>query len=84
MRKHSIQTFGLAVCLITLCVTTAHLTAQISVYSKLTGTEPLFSNEFVQKTNVKYLRVTLKAGYDDLLRKATQKGKRIEKTPCRR
>ncbi len=73
MRKHSIQTFGLAVCLITLCVTTAHLTAQISVYSKLTGTEPLFSNEFVQKTNVKYLRVTLKAGYDDLLRKATQK-----------
>ncbi|TDI90990.1 MAG: hypothetical protein E2O77_07370, partial [Caldithrix sp.] len=62
----------IAASLIALSLLTSKAKAQISVYEKLTGMKQLFSNEIAQQPNSAGLTIKMKAGYDDLLRKATQ------------
>jgi len=63
---------GLVLFLLALTLNLSSAEAQISVYEKLTGTQQLFSNEIAQQPNSAGLTIKMKAGYDDLLRKATQ------------
>lgn len=72
MPKNSIQILKIAASLIALSLLTSKAKAQISVYEKLTGMKQLFSNEIAQQPNSAGLTIKMKAGYDDLLRKATQ------------
>ena len=71
MTKNQSKFFGVALFLVALKLNLSSAEAQISVYEKLTGTQQLFSNELAL-ANSAGLTIKMKAGYDDLLRKATQ------------
>ena len=72
MTKNQSKCLGLVLFLLALTLNLSSAEAQISVYEKLTGTQQLFSNEIAQQPNSAGLTIKMKAGYDDLLRKATQ------------
>ncbi len=72
MTKNQSKCLGLVLFLLALRLNLSSAEAQISVYEKLTGTQQLFSNEIAQQPNSAGLTIKMKAGYDDLLRKATQ------------
>ncbi|MCH8019736.1 hypothetical protein IH785_07735 [candidate division KSB1 bacterium] len=72
MPKNQPKALGLALFLIALTLNLSSAEAQVSVYEKLTGMKQLFSNELAQQPNSAGLTIKMKAGYDDLLRKAIQ------------